>query len=77
MLLNSGVCVGVCVCVDAMARIAIKNALFFGSEKFSELIVPWATYTEPEISHVGLYATGTYCTVLFCTVLAPIAPEVC
>ncbi len=40
---------------DAMARIAIQNALFFGRKKASDLIVPWCTYSSPEIAHVGLY----------------------
>lgn len=40
---------------DAMARICIQNALFFGSAKFSQIIMPWCTFTEPEIAHVGLY----------------------
>lgn len=40
---------------DFMARIVVRNALFFGSAKFSDLIIPWCTYTEPEIAHVGLY----------------------
>eukprot|EP01108_Squamamoeba_japonica_P007434 TRINITY_DN6251_c0_g1_i1.p1 TRINITY_DN6251_c0_g1~~TRINITY_DN6251_c0_g1_i1.p1 ORF type:complete len:178 (+),score=28.63 TRINITY_DN6251_c0_g1_i1:56-589(+) len=40
---------------DFMARIVIKNALFFGSGKASALTVPWCTYTSPEIAHVGLY----------------------
>ncbi|CAM9586163.1 unnamed protein product, partial [Phaeothamnion confervicola] len=40
---------------DFMARLAIRNALFFGKGKFSSLLIPWATYTEPEIAHVGLY----------------------
>jgi pyruvate/2-oxoglutarate dehydrogenase complex dihydrolipoamide dehydrogenase (E3) component len=33
----------------------IRNALFFGRDKFSDLLIPWATYTEPEVAHVGLY----------------------
>lgn len=41
---------------DAMARIAIQNALFFGRRRASDLVVPWATYTDPEIAHVGLTA---------------------
>ncbi|MDX1643153.1 MAG: mercuric reductase [Thermoanaerobaculia bacterium] len=41
---------------DALARIAIQNALFFGRSKASDLVVPWCTYTSPEIAHVGLYA---------------------
>ncbi len=41
---------------DFMARIVIRNALFFGRAKASALTIPWCTYTEPEIAHVGLYA---------------------
>jgi pyruvate/2-oxoglutarate dehydrogenase complex dihydrolipoamide dehydrogenase (E3) component len=41
---------------DAAARIVIQNALFKGSKKLSALTVPWCTYTEPEIAHVGMYA---------------------
>ena len=40
---------------DAMARIVIQNALFFGRKKVSALTIPWSTYTDPEIAHVGLY----------------------
>jgi pyruvate/2-oxoglutarate dehydrogenase complex dihydrolipoamide dehydrogenase (E3) component len=40
---------------DAAARIVIQNALFFGKKKLSSLIMPWCTYTDPEIAHVGLY----------------------
>lgn len=40
---------------DFMARIVIKNALFFGRDKVSDLLIPWCTYTEPEVAHVGLY----------------------
>ena len=40
---------------DFMARIVIQNALFKGRAKASLLIIPWATYTSPEIAHVGLY----------------------
>lgn len=38
---------------DAMARIVIQNALFFGRKKVSALHVPWCTYTSPEVAHVG------------------------
>jgi pyruvate/2-oxoglutarate dehydrogenase complex dihydrolipoamide dehydrogenase (E3) component len=40
---------------DFMARLAIRNALFFGRDKHTQLLVPWATYTDPEVAHVGLY----------------------
>jgi pyruvate/2-oxoglutarate dehydrogenase complex dihydrolipoamide dehydrogenase (E3) component len=40
---------------DAAARIVIQNALFLGRKKLSGLTVPWCTYTDPEIAHVGLY----------------------
>lgn len=33
----------------------IQNALFLGRKKLSALTVPWCTYTDPEIAHVGLY----------------------
>ena len=41
---------------DFAARIVIQNALFFGRKKLSALTMPWCTYTDPEIAHVGLYA---------------------
>ena len=45
---------------DAAARIVIKNALFspfgLGKAKLSSLVMPWVTYTDPEIAHVGLSA---------------------
>lgn len=40
----------------ASARIAVRNALFFGRWRMSALTIPWCTYTDPEIAHVGLYA---------------------
>ena len=40
---------------DFGARLVIRNALFFGRDKFSNLLIPWATYTDPEVAHVGLY----------------------
>ncbi len=44
---------------DAAARIVIKNTLFspfgLGRSKFSDLTVPWVTFTDPEIAHVGMY----------------------
>jgi pyruvate/2-oxoglutarate dehydrogenase complex dihydrolipoamide dehydrogenase (E3) component len=41
---------------DATARMVLQNALFPGAKKkLSDLIVPWATYTDPEVAHVGLY----------------------
>lgn len=39
---------------DAAAKIVVQNALFFGRKKLSDLVMPWCTYTEPEIAHVGL-----------------------
>lgn len=40
---------------DASARIVLQNALFYGRKKLSALTIPWCTYTDPEIGHVGLY----------------------
>lgn len=40
---------------DALARILIANALFMGRQTTSALTIPWCTYTDPEIAHVGMY----------------------
>jgi len=40
---------------DAAARIVIQNALFKGRARLSGLNMPWCTYTDPEVAHVGLY----------------------
>jgi pyruvate/2-oxoglutarate dehydrogenase complex dihydrolipoamide dehydrogenase (E3) component len=40
---------------DATARLVIQNALFWGRKRLSSLTVPWCTYTDPEIAHVGAY----------------------
>ncbi len=40
---------------DAMARIVIANALFMARRKATDLIMPWCTYTDPEIAHAGYY----------------------
>jgi pyruvate/2-oxoglutarate dehydrogenase complex dihydrolipoamide dehydrogenase (E3) component len=43
---------------DSAARIVIKNTLFspfgLGRSKLSNLTMPWVTFTDPEIAHVGL-----------------------
>lgn len=44
---------------DALAQIVIQNALFphplgLGYASTDALIIPWCTYTEPELAHVGL-----------------------
>jgi pyruvate/2-oxoglutarate dehydrogenase complex dihydrolipoamide dehydrogenase (E3) component len=41
---------------DFMARSVVRNALFKGRAKHSSLIIPWSTYTSPELAHVGLTA---------------------
>jgi mercury(II) reductase len=40
---------------DTTARMVIQNALFLGRKKLSALTIPWCTYTDPEIAHVGMY----------------------
>lgn len=42
---------------DFMARIVIQNALFKGRRRSTALTIPWATYTSPEVAHVGLTTT--------------------
>lgn len=39
---------------DAMSRLVVQNALFFGRRKVTELVIPWVTYTDPEVAHVGV-----------------------
>lgn len=43
---------------EALGRIALQNALFFGRKRASDLVIPWCTYTSPEIAHVGLNLEG-------------------
>jgi len=45
---------------DAMAQIVIQNALFphpfgLGYASADSFVMPWCTFTEPEVAHVGLY----------------------
>jgi pyruvate/2-oxoglutarate dehydrogenase complex dihydrolipoamide dehydrogenase (E3) component len=41
---------------EASARIVVRNALQRGRLRWSALTVPWCTYTDPQVAHVGLYA---------------------
>ena len=40
---------------DVHARYVIRNALFYDTKDKNDIILPWCTYTEPEIAHVGKY----------------------
>ena len=40
---------------DVMARIVIANTLFLSRRKVTDLVIPWCTYTDPEVAHVGYY----------------------
>jgi pyruvate/2-oxoglutarate dehydrogenase complex dihydrolipoamide dehydrogenase (E3) component len=42
---------------EASARLAVINALDRARKRLSALTIPWCTYTDPEIAHVGLYMT--------------------
>jgi pyruvate/2-oxoglutarate dehydrogenase complex dihydrolipoamide dehydrogenase (E3) component len=42
---------------EASARLATANAISNSDLKFSALTIPWCTYTDPEIAHVGLYVS--------------------
>jgi len=44
---------------DAAAKIAVANALFLRTQKLSSLVMPWCTYTDPEVAHVGMYERDT------------------
>lgn len=39
---------------DAASRLVVQNALFLGRKRASALVIPWCTYTDPEVAHVGL-----------------------
>src|SRR5437762_9595796 len=42
---------------DAQARVVVRNILVpfqFLRQKMDYLVVPWCTYTDPEVAHVGL-----------------------
>jgi pyruvate/2-oxoglutarate dehydrogenase complex dihydrolipoamide dehydrogenase (E3) component len=49
---------------DSAARIVIKNTLFspfgLGRSKLSDLTMPWVTFTDPEIAHVGFSEEDAY-----------------
>jgi pyruvate/2-oxoglutarate dehydrogenase complex dihydrolipoamide dehydrogenase (E3) component len=39
---------------DALARIVIQNALFFSRKRADRIVIPWCTFTDPELAHVGI-----------------------
>ena len=41
----------------AAGRIVVANALRRGRQRLSAEAVPWCTFTDPEIAHVGMYVT--------------------
>lgn len=61
---------------DAHAQVVIQNALFphpfgLGVAHASSLVIPWVTYTEPEVAHVGMTdvevrAAGIACETFTC-----------
>jgi pyruvate/2-oxoglutarate dehydrogenase complex dihydrolipoamide dehydrogenase (E3) component len=59
---------------DFAARIVIKNALFaplgLGKSKLSDLVMPWVTYTSPEVAHVGIYESDAVATT---TIVVPMS----
>jgi pyruvate/2-oxoglutarate dehydrogenase complex dihydrolipoamide dehydrogenase (E3) component len=58
---------------DAAARIVIKNTLFspfgLGQDKLSDLVMPWVTYTDPEIAHVGMYESEAQAQGIACNTI--------
>jgi pyruvate/2-oxoglutarate dehydrogenase complex dihydrolipoamide dehydrogenase (E3) component len=39
----------------ASATIVVRNALLWRRQRYSAMTIPWCTYTDPEIAHVGMY----------------------
>ncbi len=63
---------------DAAARIVIKNTLFspfgLGRSRLSDVVMPWVTFTDPEIAHVGLYEDEAHEQgIAFSTILIPLS----
>jgi pyruvate/2-oxoglutarate dehydrogenase complex dihydrolipoamide dehydrogenase (E3) component len=40
---------------EASGRIAFQNALLRGQQRQSQLTIPWCTYCDPEIAHIGAH----------------------
>lgn len=40
---------------DFQARLAVRNMFLGDTNRLSDLLIPWCTYTEPEVAHVGKY----------------------
>lgn len=45
---------------DAMARIAVANALFYGRRKVSRLLIPRCLYCDPELASIGMDEAEAY-----------------
>jgi pyruvate/2-oxoglutarate dehydrogenase complex dihydrolipoamide dehydrogenase (E3) component len=57
---------------DALSRIVVQNALFFGCRRACALTIPWCTFTSPEVAQVGV--TGTEAAARgFATITIPLA----
>jgi pyruvate/2-oxoglutarate dehydrogenase complex dihydrolipoamide dehydrogenase (E3) component len=61
---------------DALARILLANALFMGRQRTSALTIPWCTYTDPEIAHVGMYERDALAKGIDVTTLTVLLSEV-
>jgi pyruvate/2-oxoglutarate dehydrogenase complex dihydrolipoamide dehydrogenase (E3) component len=56
---------------DACARVVIQNALFLGRARSDRLVIPWCTYTDPELAHVGMGASAAASTAGAMTLTIP------
>jgi pyruvate/2-oxoglutarate dehydrogenase complex dihydrolipoamide dehydrogenase (E3) component len=45
---------------DALARVAVQNALFYGRAKASRLLIPRCLYTDPEVASIGMNESETH-----------------
>jgi pyruvate/2-oxoglutarate dehydrogenase complex dihydrolipoamide dehydrogenase (E3) component len=52
---------------DSAARLVIKNMLFspfgLGRSRWQDLVIPWVTFTDPEVAHVGRINQGKSITI--------------
>jgi pyruvate/2-oxoglutarate dehydrogenase complex dihydrolipoamide dehydrogenase (E3) component len=58
---------------DAAARIVIQNALFLGRARADRATIPWCTYTDPELAHVGMTAQAAESAASVETITIPYA----
>lgn len=58
---------------DALSRLVLQNALFFGRRSARALAIPWVTYTDPEVAHVGVTCDRARSSARLDTITVPLS----